>query len=213
MPGDPPLKSEFPVHDVVCEDAFFGYWAGLNVVWDSDRTIVNLEHDMEFSDDLVRELLSCPHDLCAFPYKVRPFGWPGMRHGASYGCLWVATNQPYASFSSIGFCKMTAKARAGSTLERAIWDKVEGVIHTAIVRDRQIWHLHWPAIEHYHDYSAGIDPEFGTLYNLVRRARDEGRLFVYGDPLTDEDLENLKSHDPLIYDESLRERIASLCPD
>lgn len=215
MPEDAPLKSAYPVHDVVCHDPLFGYWEGLEAVWASDRTLVNVEHDMEFSDDLVHELLSCPHDRCAYPYKVMPFGWPGKTWGASYGSLWATEENPYASFSSIGFCKLTASAREGSTLTRAIWDKLEGHVHVAAIRDRGLWHLHWPAIEHFHDYEAGggIDPEAGSLYNLVKRARDEGRLYVYGDPMTDDCLEGLKSNDPLIYDESLRERASALCID
>lgn len=213
MPGDPPLVSAaYPVADVVCEDAHFGYWAGLEALWSSDYDLVNIEHDMEYSDLLVAELLSCPHPLCAYPYKVQPFGWPGMTWGASYGSSWVTPENPYASFSPIGFCKISAEARGGSKLERAIWTKVEGSVHKAIVRNRRLWHLHWPGIDHHHDYGAE-DQEAGTLYNLIKRARDEGRLEVYGDPLTDECLEKLKAHDPLVYDESVRGHAQALCID
>jgi hypothetical protein len=212
MPEDPPLTSAYSVHDVVCDDPLFGYWSGLSSVWDSDRTLVNVEHDVEFSDDLVAELLSCPHDLCAFPYRVMPFGWPGGTWGASYGFLWVTEGQPWAMFTSIGFCKISAEVRVGTTLQQVVWDKVEGSIHKAAVQNRRMWHLHWPAISHYHDYG-DIDPEAGTTYNLVKRARDEGRLIVHGDPMTDECLEGLKSHDPLVYDESLRRAAQKLCID
>ena len=201
--------------DVVCDDPQFGYWAGLNEAWSSNHDLICVEHDVEFSDDLVKELLSCPHDLCAFPYRVMPFGWPGKTWGASYGSLWVEEGQPYASFSSIGFVKITAEARAGTSLAKVPWDKVEGSVHEALTLRRRLWHLHWPAIEHYHDYDAvtQADLEAGSLYNMVRQARDEGRLTVIGDPLTDECLEKLKSHDPLIYDESLRRHADALCVD
>ncbi len=215
LPGDAPLTSEaYPVADVVCEDADFGYWAGINEVWDSDHDLVNVEHDVEFSDLLVQELLSCPHHLCAYPYRVMPFGWPGKTWGASYGSLWVDEGQPYASFSSIGFVKMTAEARAGTTLKKTIWFNLEGAIHEALTLRQRLWHLHWPAVAHHHDYDT--DPavlEAGSLYNLVRKARDEGRLTVIGDPLTDECLEKLKENDPLIYDESLRRLAQALCGD
>ncbi len=214
MPGDARLESGYPVHDVVCEDAVFGYWSGLNEVWDSDRTLVNLEHDMEYSDDLVAELLSCPHPLCTFPYKVRPFGWPGKTWGVSFGSIWVTEGQPYASFSSIGFCKIAPEVREGTTLDRNIWSKVEASIHLAAVQSKRVWHVHWPAIQHYHDYDAdGIDAETGSLYNVVKRARDEGRLIVYGDPMSDDCLERLKENDPFIYDESFRERAQAVCLD
>jgi len=93
--------------------------------------------------------------------------------------------------------------------------KLEGSVHEAVALRKRLWHLHWPAIEHYHDYDSitGSDLEAGSLYNLVRQAREEGRLEVHGDPLTDECLEKLKSHDPLIYDESLRRDAQKLCVD
>ena len=215
MPGDAPLSSEaYPVADVVCDDLVFGYWEGLNELWDSDRTLINIEHDMEYSDLLVAELLSCPHPTCAYPYIVRPFGWPGKTYSASYGSLWVTADMPYASFSSIGFCKVTAEARRGSTLERAIWSKVEASIHIAVTQNKRLWHLHWPAVTHHHDYdNDGVDLETGSLYNVVKRARDEGRLIVYGDDMTDECLERLKANDPLIYDEPLRDQARKVCFD
>jgi hypothetical protein len=212
LPGDPPFKSAYPVQDVVCEDRFFGYWEGLNAVWASDRTIINVEHDQEFSDDLVAELLSCPYDLCAYPYRVTPFGWPGQTWGATYGSVWVSDGDPYAMFSSIGFCKITAPARAGTELERLVWDKVEQSVHRAVARCKRLWHLHWPAIQHYHDYG-DFDAEAASMYSMVKRARDEGRLLVYGDEFTDADLEGLKANDPYIFDESLRPLAEALCPD
>jgi hypothetical protein len=211
MPEDPPLESAYSVHDVVCDD-LWGYWAGLDSVWSDDRTLINIEHDMETSDELVQELLSCPHDLCAYPYRVRPFGWPGGTWSASYGSLWVSEGNPWAMFTSIGFCKIAPGVRAGTTLDRMPWNKVETSVHTAVAQCRRIWHLHWPAITHYHDYGE-IDPEVGTIYNMVKRARDEGRLFVYGDPMTDECLEGLKTHDPLVFNESIRRHAEKVCID
>lgn len=202
--------------DVVCEDRTYGYWEGINALWDSDQDLILVEHDMEFSDDLVAELLSCPHPTCAYPYVVMPVGWPGKTWSASYGSLWVAEDTPYASFSSIGFCKLTAEARRGTDFGgRAVWNKVEGSVHLAAIQNKCLWHLHWPAIQHHHDYAAinGADLEAGSLYNVVKRARDEGRLHVYGDPMTDECLEALKRRDPLIYDKSWRDLAEKVCID
>lgn len=202
------MASSFGTLDLVCDDPF-DYWAGLDSVWDTGRTIVNVEHDMEFSDDLVMELLSCPWDLCAYPYAVQPAGWPGLLYGASWGS-WVPKDTAFAHFSSIGFCKIGLRVQRGTALPRAVWDKVEGAIHTGAVKNRNLWHLHWPAIGHHHDYSSELPPEESSTYRIVERARAEGRLTVHGPEPT---AEELKALDPFLYNESLRRRAEALSPD
>lgn len=191
--------------DVVC-DGPFDYWAGLESVWDSDRTLVNVERDVEFSDLLVAELLSCPWPLCSYPYRVLPSGWPGFLYSAAFRD-WVAQDVAFASFSAIGFAKITPHARVGTTLERKTWDKLETGLHEAVALERRFWHLHWPEISHFHDYPAEPDADAQALLGVIEDARARGRLFIHGaDPTTEE----IKACDPFLYDESLRGRVKVL---
>lgn len=64
-------SSSFPVHGVECRSEF-SYCQGLQEAWLTDRVIVNVEHDMEFRDELVAGLVDCPHPACAYPYLVYP---------------------------------------------------------------------------------------------------------------------------------------------
>lgn len=203
---DTPLTSAYPAEDVLCE-GLFGYWAGLDRVWDTGRTIVNVEHDMEFSDDLVAELLSCPRELCAYPYEVRPSGMPERVYSVSYFGWGTDDSIPFAIFSAIGFCKIAATAQVGTKLTKTTWMRVERVIHDAVITDQRLWHIHWPAIGHRHDYEAEGDPEGGSLLNEINKARAEGRLTVHG---PDPSEERLRACDPLLYDESVRDRAPAL---
>jgi hypothetical protein len=192
------------VADVVCDDSF-GYWAGLDSIWGKGRTIVNLEHDVEFSDDLVAELLSCPRDLCAYPYTVRPASWPGLAYGALFSG-WLTTEVPFAHFSAIGFAKISASVQT-SPLAKRPWQRLEDSIHEAVARNQRLWHLHWPAIGHRHDYDSEPPPETGSAYEAVQRARADGRLYIHGE---EPDADVLKRCDPFLYDKSLRDRVPVL---
>lgn len=186
----------------MCTD-LFDYWAGLQAVWGTGRTIINVEHDMEFSDDLVAELLSCPRELCAYPYEVRPGGWPQRVYSVSYIGWGVDESIPYAIFSAVGFCKIAATAQVGSELRKSTWMQLERSIHDAVITDQRLWHVHWPAIKHGHDYESESDPEGSSTLTAVNEARAAGRLTIFGDDPTEE---RLKACDPLLYDESVRSR-------
>lgn len=61
----------YPVHGVECRGEF-SYCQGVQEAWLTDKIIVNVEHDMEFSDVLVSGLVDCPHPACAYAYRVFP---------------------------------------------------------------------------------------------------------------------------------------------
>lgn len=153
-------SERFPVVPVLCEGPF-DYWRGVAAPWDSDATLVLLEHDMECSDALVSELLACPHPACSHAYQmhiprtywahnVSTAGWhPPIDPLSQYtarGIRWVAPGDEWADFSGIGFCKLTPAART-TPLRRDAWQGVEISVNAAI---NARWHLHWPGVEHYH---------------------------------------------------------------
>lgn len=137
------------------------YWRGLAVLWDGPRTVVNVEHDMEFSDALVADLLDCPHPLCTHAYRmylptehyahnVSLSGWhPPIDNISQYtarGICWIGPEDEWADFSAIGFCKIAPEARA-SSLRRDAWMGVELSVNAAV---NCRWHVHWPEVAHYH---------------------------------------------------------------
>lgn len=163
LTDETPFTSDrFDVRPVECVDAF-SYWHALDAVWRTNRTIVNVEHDMEVSDALVAALLDCPHPVCTYTYRVGParlglqfahdislVGWhppidPLSQYSAR-GTRWVAPGDEFADFSGIGFVKIKARARIAS-LRRDAWQGVEISVNRAI---NQRWHLHWPPIRHFH---------------------------------------------------------------
>ena len=172
----PKRSDRYEVFPVEC-DGTFGYADGLIEAWSTQNTLVLVEHDMEFSDELVSELASCPEPLCAFPYLI----WS--RHNGWHYAQAVGANRrlelgdEWADHSSIGFAKITPEARA-KPLMRLWWWMVENAVHHALggsvieddphhiyngepdptlVRDIRPptagrWHIHWPHIEHHHPY-------------------------------------------------------------
>jgi hypothetical protein len=72
LTGEEPVRSsQYLVAGQECTTEF-SYCDGLSELWYSDKTIINHEHDMEFSDELVAGLVDCPNPLCAYAYQVFP---------------------------------------------------------------------------------------------------------------------------------------------
>ena len=87
------------------------YWRGLASVWDSDLAIINIEHDVEVTDDDLSELLACPHGACSFMYPMHwactgrfDDVWPARNNG-----LFVDEGTEWAEQCAIGCIKITAR--------------------------------------------------------------------------------------------------------
>lgn len=122
--------------------------------WASNRVLVNIEHDMECSRELVAELLTCRHPLCTHAYRMylpRTY-WAHGRvtdyrlRETGEGIQWAAEGQEWADWSAIGFCKVGPEARV-APLARTEWSGVETAVNLAV---GERWHIHWPGVEHYH---------------------------------------------------------------
>jgi hypothetical protein len=207
LPGEEPKRSEFPVHPIECTGEF-SYCHGLAGVWAGDATIVNVERDMEFSDELVQGLLDCPHPACMYPYQVFPTKlqrfiycatttsvaeaeWAEYRanllriHDESFAGIdpdddqlllgsgplgpgtterpdgwiqprWVEPGDEWAEWASIGFCKIAPEVRT-QPLDRMFWQWLEHAINRAVSSNSARWHLHWPEVQHLHDYKVVPD--------------------------------------------------------
>jgi hypothetical protein len=149
--GAPHFESErFEVVGIECAEPE-DYWAGVAAWWESDRTIINVEHDMECSDELIEGLLDCPEPMCSWAYWLSiPSGGPHWAHRTGLkppcGGIWVETGDEWADYGGIGFCKITPEARVRPLPEQT-WQFVD--IAVAEATDLQ-WHLHWPTVEHFH---------------------------------------------------------------
>lgn len=142
------LSSRYPTCDLILTGDDFDYWRGMEELWGTDATLVNVEHDMEFSDHLVAELLDCPHPLCSYAYQChipRTF-WAHYLDGRGMSGTNVPEGAEWAAWSAIGFCKIAPEIRT-RPLAQNRWIAVESSVNTSL---RKPWHLHWPAIAHYH---------------------------------------------------------------
>lgn len=149
LPGEAYKPSRYVATGVTCEDPF-DYWRGMAVLWDLPVTLVNVEHDMEFSDELVAELLDCPHPRCSHAYQCDMSRtnrvWVHSYDGHGMAGTWVREGEEWAAYSAIGFCKLTAEARS-LPLGRAPWQGLERSVNDAAPG---AWHIHWPGVQHYH---------------------------------------------------------------
>lgn len=156
LPGEPLLETDHPAYHAICADVF-DYGDGWRELWESGDTIVCVEHDMEFSDALVDELLSCPQPLCAHAYLMHQYGPPFYAHGwlpqqkglrAQASCIrWIDHGEERADYSAVGFVKIAPRARRFPLAENIPWMAVEQEVNAATTGT---WHIHWPGVEHYH---------------------------------------------------------------
>ena len=166
LTGEEPVRSErFHVQGIECHNpGEFDYCHGLQEVWMTDKTMVNIEHDMEFSDDLVSGLVDCPEPLCAYAYQVYPTKLQRYIYCATTvkpdGTVsWMNKGEEWALWSSIGFCKIDPIARV-KPLDRLFWQWIEHSINRSVGKYMNAggagldWHIHWPEIQHHHDYNA-----------------------------------------------------------
>jgi hypothetical protein len=120
--------------------------------------MLNVEHDMEITDDLIAELLDCPKELCAAAYRSHwiatghPEGRIACGNGSRFTtCTYHEDGQEFAEWSAIGAAKIGHGARIGP-LRREPWQLLELAVEDAVARP---WHIHWgprgtEALRHHH---------------------------------------------------------------
>lgn len=157
LPGEGHFVSDaYRLRPVLCVDEF-DYWAGLSEMWDSDLTIVNVEHDIEVEDGHLDELLACSQPLCGFAYRCHwvSTGIDGGVIAAGTGerdvhrqpaAYYLQGGEEWAAWSAIGLVKFTPEARIGP-LRRESWSHLELAVEAAVKRP---WHMHWPPVPHHH---------------------------------------------------------------
>lgn len=140
---------DHPTMPVLCESDD-DYWRGLASVWDSDTTIVNVEHDIEATGAHVAELVACPHPLCSWTYELH---WASTGLAAATLAQQDEHGQPagsgarWAARSGLGLVKIAPAARTG-VLRREPWHRLDSESVRAAVRGP--WHLHRPLVAHHH---------------------------------------------------------------
>lgn len=156
LPGEGYYHSlHFETRPVLCSDDF-DYWRGLSDVWESDRTLINVEHDVDVRERHLSELIACPHGLCSWAYRMH---WASNGVGdliaAGTGDRDRVTNpdpgflqggEEWAAWSAIGLVKIAPEARIGP-LRREPWATLELAVHDAV---NGRWHMHWPEVPHWH---------------------------------------------------------------
>jgi hypothetical protein len=162
LPGEGYFRStRFSVESISCDDDL-AYWRGLQRHWDSDLTIVNLEHDLEVADEHIARLLACPYPCCSHAYACHwaSTGLPHDVYAAGLGgrdiksqpiAEYLQGGEPWANWSAIGLVKLAPAARTGPLREEP-WSQLELAVHDAVKRP---WHMHWdtpemPPVVHHH---------------------------------------------------------------
>lgn len=149
-------SSAFRVVPACCEGPY-DYWRALADLWDGLETIVNVEHDVEASDDHVAQLLACGHLLCSWAYQCHwiSTGLPRDVIAAGLGArdpqthpdpVHLTGGEEWANWSAIGLVKIAPEARTGP-LRREPWQQLELAVHDAVSGP---WHMHWPPVTHHH---------------------------------------------------------------
>ena len=154
LPSEGHFESDrFEVVGIECWDEF-DYWVGVAAWWDSDRTLVLVEHDIQVSDEHITELLACPHPLDSWAYRCH---W--ISTGVAGGVIAAGTGErgtdwhpapgfltggeEWAAWSAIGLVKIAPEARIGRVLRRETWNRLELAVHDAVKRP---WHMHGNAV-------------------------------------------------------------------
>lgn len=158
LPGETPFASAIHTgKNIVCVEPF-DYWRGIFEEWDTDRTLIIVEHDMEVSDDLIARLLAEPHPLVSFAY---PLYWVSTGKGEPQYAQRVGDFPPdrkylgtpvregdaWADFTGIGLCKISPQARQHGPPRQASWQHVDMAVNAAISGR---WRVLWPEVAHFH---------------------------------------------------------------
>ena len=70
LPGEGYFRSErYQVRPLLCEGDR-DYWRGLVLHWDHPGTLINVEHDVEVTDEHIDALLACDEPLCSWVYPL-----------------------------------------------------------------------------------------------------------------------------------------------
>jgi hypothetical protein len=151
LPGAGHFRSErFDVVGISCSDPL-DYWRGVEAHWESDETLIVVEHDMQVSDDLIQGLLDCDCAFGTWAYWLGiPSGGPHWAHRTGRqppcGGVWIEEGEEWADFGGIGFCKIAPEARV-RPLPESTWQFVDIAVFASV---QQQVHVHWPATAHHH---------------------------------------------------------------
>lgn len=154
------------------EDYSIGFIATLARAEIWHMPFINVEHDMEISDSHVDELMACPHEFCTFAYKIHkphmvfldlgrvgPYEGDYLAHNAQ--CDWFTDGNEQRAFrpvpddaetchyTGIGFVKITPDIYAPN-IPICHWTDLETHVNDMVIRSGNRWHIHWPAVQHWH---------------------------------------------------------------
>jgi len=162
LPDEQPFASAVhTVKHISCEDPF-DYWRGIFNEWNTNATLVIVEHDMQVSDELINQLLADPNPLVTFAYqlfwvstgkaapeyaqRVSDFLPADVPPDRKYLGQAVHEGDMWADFSGLGLCKIAYGARC-QTLTESSWQHLDIAVNAAI---KGRWRVLWPAVNHHH---------------------------------------------------------------
>ena len=147
LPGEGVLPSDYRTVCILCVTDL-SYSRGIAAHWAHPGPIINVEHDLAWSDAHIAELLACKYSVCSWAY---PLHWQSSGHAEDVYAhkvngLPVEYGAEWADWSAPGFMKIAPEARTGRMVE-CHWRRVEDAVNATVTGPI---HLHWPPVEHWH---------------------------------------------------------------
>jgi hypothetical protein len=140
-----PLACEhFRIIPWLCTDDY-DYDKLFRVFWNANATLVNVEHDVRVSSDVLNELIDCGHDFCTIPYVLYPVT-TGLKEPTSS----VSSN---GVFSSLGCVKLSmARTKARVLWDSVCWNLVDFAVNNTLKQEIAgfRWHVHTGSVFHDH---------------------------------------------------------------
>lgn len=122
--------------------------------WARRESFLNVEHDIEIHERVLKQATYCPQPWCVWPY-MGP-GWPNHHppHEDAYlyqslGCVRFHRRLLEAEPDAM---QMAAGMAHGAEFQSAHWLRMDAEISPWLIGRGYHPHIHWPAVIHHHVY-------------------------------------------------------------
>lgn len=130
------------------------YEIGLRSLWKAKADLVIIEHDIVATPSHVRDLLQCPHIICAYAYWIYPATTGRKEPVIAHHCGddFITEGQQFAEMVSFGLTKLSRYARGEITDwdSKGSWRNLDERVSKAFRDEGFQFHIHWPIVEHLH---------------------------------------------------------------
>jgi hypothetical protein len=124
--------------------------------WARGESFLNVEHDVEIHERVVRQATHCPELWCVWPY-MGP-GWPHHHlpelDAFLYNSLGCTRFHRKLLAAEPDAMSVAAGIKHGDEFRAAHWLRMDAEVSPLLIGRGYRPHLHWPEVVHHHLYSA-----------------------------------------------------------